>query len=313
MSGRMPRSALPSLPPPPPQRRRAEAGRGHLHPWGSSPAGQLAAAGGRGCGAPAPFSFRAVPARLMGWGPFCPHKTHINTHHAIPPQPPNPLFPPPCSLPGQEPLAMSPQSPSCWEAEVRVPLASLPCTYKYALRRLDGALHLEAGENRLVALPANEGARPPALVARLDGCFRRKQRWRGAGIAVPVFSLRRCVRSGGSAAGGCLGISPRFPSTVPVMGPPVTCCRPRCPPWILLRPAAPPAWVRASFWTWSSWWTSVQPPASASSRCGRRGQQRAGKGRGCRGEARGCATAVPSPGRTPPPAASLVAAASCNS
>jgi 4-alpha-glucanotransferase len=27
-------------------------------------------------------------------------------------------------------------------------------------------------------------------VARFDGCFRRQQRWRGAGVAVPVFSLR---------------------------------------------------------------------------------------------------------------------------
>ena len=61
------------------------------------------------------------------------------------------------------------------------------------------SLHLEAGENRMVALPANDGARPPALVARFDGCFRRAQRWRGAGVAVPVFSLRRWV---GVAAAG---------------------------------------------------------------------------------------------------------------
>jgi 4-alpha-glucanotransferase len=98
---------------------------------------------------------------------------------------------------------------------VRVPLASLPCTYKYALRRLDGALHLEAGENRLVALPANEGARPPALVARLDGCFRRKQRWRGAGIAVPVFSLRRCVRLGAARRVAALGEGLRAPPPLP--------------------------------------------------------------------------------------------------
>lgn len=90
----------------------------------------------------------------------------------------------------QEVLAMSPLTSSCWEAEVRLPLSSLPCTYKYGIRRADGSLHLEAGENRMVALPANDGARPPALVARFDGCFRRAQRWRGAGVAAPVFSLR---------------------------------------------------------------------------------------------------------------------------
>ncbi|PSC73748.1 4-alpha-glucanotransferase DPE2 [Micractinium conductrix] len=90
----------------------------------------------------------------------------------------------------QEVLAMVPISPDTWEAEVRLPLSSLPCTYKYGIRRADGSLHLEAGENRMVALPANDGARPPALVARFDGCFRRAQRWRGAGVAVPVFSLR---------------------------------------------------------------------------------------------------------------------------
>lgn len=124
---------------------------------------------------------------------------------------------------------------------MRLPLSSLPCTYKYGVRRADGSLALEAGENRMVALPvrtylvtmcwgcwghpgsgapaptaaclaglrikllpttacsstlcsaqANDGTRAPALVARFDGCFRRQQRWRGAGVAVPVFSLRRC-------------------------------------------------------------------------------------------------------------------------
>ena len=74
--------------------------------------------------------------------------------------------------------------------QVRLPLNSLPCTYKYGIRRVDGSLHLEAGENRMVVLPANDGARAPALVVRFDGCFRRQQRWRGAGIAVPLFSLK---------------------------------------------------------------------------------------------------------------------------
>jgi 4-alpha-glucanotransferase len=89
--------------------------------------------------------------------------------------------------------------------QVRLPISSLPCTYKYGIRRTDGSLHLEAGENRMVALPTNDGVRPPVLVARLDGCFRRQQRWRGAGVAAPVFSLRRCEGVAGlwpCAAGG---------------------------------------------------------------------------------------------------------------
>ena len=76
-------------------------------------------------------------------------------------------------------------------AQVRLPLSGLPCTYKYGIRHADGSLQLESGENRMVALPANDGARPAVMVARFDGCFRRQQCWRGAGIAVPVFSLRR--------------------------------------------------------------------------------------------------------------------------
>lgn len=86
--------------------------------------------------------------------------------------------------------------------QVRLPLSSLPCTYKYGIRRADGSLQLEAGENRMVALPANDGARCPALVVRFDGCFRRQQRWRGAGIAVPVFSLKRCVYKGQEVSPG---------------------------------------------------------------------------------------------------------------
>ncbi|KAI3431637.1 hypothetical protein D9Q98_004684 [Chlorella vulgaris] len=98
----------------------------------------------------------------------------------------------------QEVMVMSPVASSCWEAEVRLPLSSLPCTYKYGIRRTDGSLHLEAGENRMVALPANDGTHPPAVVARFDGCFRRQQRWRGAGISAPVFSLKsaQCVGAG---------------------------------------------------------------------------------------------------------------------
>ena len=171
--------------------------------------------------------------------------------------------------------------------QVRLPVSSLPCTYKYGIRRADGSLHLEAGENRMVALPTNDGVRPPVLVARFDGCFRRQQRWRGAGVAAPVFSLRRCDIHGGR--GGPVG--PRCCSQARQQqcdcSAQETRSKQRCqvaqsPCCILFfrchaivpnaaastthPPAAARAWVQASFWTSCPWWTCVPPPVSASSR-----------------------------------------------
>lgn len=219
--------------------------------------------------------------------------------------------------------------------QVRLPLSSLPCTYKYGIRRGDGSLELEAGENRMVALPVgvlgntapclpasqrswlscngrawgattcssdgldthlgwhnsatllpncalpllqtNDGARAPALVARFDGCFRRQQRWRGAGVAVPVFSLRRC-------AAGCVSQPARHVAGV------CTACtathstanrlqtRSNAMPGssethasCVSSPtatAAVRAWGQESSWTSCPWWTCAQPPGSASYRWG---------------------------------------------
>ena len=86
----------------------------------------------------------------------------------------------------------------CWEVEVQLPASALPCTYKYGVQQVDGTLQLEHGENRMVALPAAAAGagRAPALLLRQDGFFRRQQRWRGAGLAVPVFSLRTAASFG---------------------------------------------------------------------------------------------------------------------
>ena len=76
-----------------------------------------------------------------------------------------------CASPGAQPLLPLPRQwhcrtkprtaplsalvllPACLvSVQVRLPLSSLPCTYKYGIRRADGSLALEAGENRMVAL-----------------------------------------------------------------------------------------------------------------------------------------------------------------
>lgn len=89
----------------------------------------------------------------------------------------------------QQVLHMAQTQPSCWEAEVSIPTSAFPITYKYAVGERGGELILEHGESRIVAVPTTT-SRPPALLVQHDGYFRREQRWRGAGVAMPVFSIR---------------------------------------------------------------------------------------------------------------------------
>ena len=99
----------------------------------------------------------------------------------------------------QQVLPMVQTGACCWEVEVQLPANSLPCTYKYGIKRRDSSLLLEHGENRMVALPPGGGGvdgKVPALVLRQDGFFSRQQRWQGAGVAVPVFSLRSAASVG---------------------------------------------------------------------------------------------------------------------
>ena len=75
----------------------------------------------------------------------------------------------------------------CWHANVRIPIGAFPVTYKYAIGKPDNDLILEPGESRLLVLPP---AMNHICIAAYDGFVRRQDRWRGAGVAVPVFSLR---------------------------------------------------------------------------------------------------------------------------
>ncbi len=50
---------------------------------------------------------------------------------------------------------------------------------------------MQVGENRIVSLEADEtGSSEPAMIVRDDGTFRHEKLWRGAAVALPVFSLR---------------------------------------------------------------------------------------------------------------------------
>jgi hypothetical protein len=63
---------------------------------------------------------------------------------------------------------------------------------------------VQVGEPHVCALPPAGVASmsAPSLIVRQDGFFRRDKLWRGAGVALPVFSLRTKV--------GCLVSELRF-------------------------------------------------------------------------------------------------------
>ena len=77
-----------------------------------------------------------------------------------------------------------------WEARLDLSGEEFPFTYKYAVREkgADGHFqHYEYGDNRVLYAPSG---RKPSVVLH-DGFARfANDGWRGAGIAIPVFSLR---------------------------------------------------------------------------------------------------------------------------
>ena len=86
-------------------------------------------------------------------------------------------------------VVMSDQDYPVWEAEIRLGDPGRDIEYKYAIYDLEQKkiLRWEEGENRKLELHAYPG--PINLVQ--DECFRDYSKlWRGAGVAIPVFSLR---------------------------------------------------------------------------------------------------------------------------
>lgn len=79
-----------------------------------------------------------------------------------------------------------------WSVEVAIPHSQFPFEYKYVIVRADNTLLWEGGSNRTSSID-HSGA-PVGVASRktvfADGDFRGASGWRGAGVAVPVFSLR---------------------------------------------------------------------------------------------------------------------------
>ncbi|GMH36293.1 hypothetical protein BSKO_04161 [Bryopsis sp. KO-2023] len=81
-----------------------------------------------------------------------------------------------------------------WEGEILVPEGAFPFTYKFAVMDDKGVMSEEEGE-RKASIRENSGIgaiskNTPSLAVVDGGHFRHPRQWRGAGIAVPVFSLR---------------------------------------------------------------------------------------------------------------------------
>lgn len=91
------------------------------------------------------------------------------------------------TIPHSEPHRLWPAPPGCAAA------AGAACPSRsIAAASCDCCRRHHSGSLLAPALsPADEAScRAPALVARNDGYFRHERRWRGAGVAAPVFSLR---------------------------------------------------------------------------------------------------------------------------
>jgi 4-alpha-glucanotransferase len=88
----------------------------------------------------------------------------------------------------QDPIHLIPED-NWWTAWLSIPPENFPIEYKYGIwkKKEKQLLHFEAGPNR--SLPGD--ARPNKITILHDGFAREPNNtWRGAGVAIPVFSLR---------------------------------------------------------------------------------------------------------------------------
>ena len=87
-------------------------------------------------------------------------------------------------------LRPAPDGYPWWEGHLEAS-ADLGHAYRYVLRGPGGQVAWEHGEHRPLPLPP---ARGPMVV--VDEAFRGRPGWRGAGVAVPVFTLRGATSLG---------------------------------------------------------------------------------------------------------------------
>ncbi|KAI7733269.1 hypothetical protein M8C21_007244, partial [Ambrosia artemisiifolia] len=84
-------------------------------------------------------------------------------------------------------LKLSYAGESVWEGDCVVPKAAFPLKYKYCKYGKNGNFSLEYGSNREVTVDIS--AIGPNYVILSDGMM-REMPWRGAGVAIPMFSVR---------------------------------------------------------------------------------------------------------------------------
>ncbi|KAL8208493.1 hypothetical protein R6Q57_007905 [Mikania cordata] len=87
----------------------------------------------------------------------------------------------------QDGLKLNYTGESVWEGDCVVPKAAFPLKYKYCKYGKNGNFSLEYGSNREVAVDIS--ASGPNYIILSDGLM-REMPWRGAGIAIPMFSVR---------------------------------------------------------------------------------------------------------------------------
>uniref|UniRef100_A0A7N0UGE4 4-alpha-glucanotransferase n=1 Tax=Kalanchoe fedtschenkoi TaxID=63787 RepID=A0A7N0UGE4_KALFE len=75
---------------------------------------------------------------------------------------------------------------SIWKTEVAIPKDDFPVNYRYCKWDHDGNPSLEAAPNRVVSV---ESINKPNYIIKSDGLLRELP-WRGAGVAIPMFSVR---------------------------------------------------------------------------------------------------------------------------
>jgi len=89
-------------------------------------------------------------------------------------------------------LPMKESEKDAWEVELLVPRSDFPVAYKYFVCNAEGAAtQLEDGPDRIASLEDATGTVDSLeCVVHDDFHFRHKEHWRGAGVALPIFSLR---------------------------------------------------------------------------------------------------------------------------
>ncbi|XP_077218422.1 disproportionating enzyme 2 isoform X2 [Tasmannia lanceolata] len=88
----------------------------------------------------------------------------------------------------QDGLKLSYVGDSFWQADCLIQKADFPVEYKYRQKDKAGNASLEIGSSRKLNLEATS-KNPPRYISLSDGIFRETP-WRGAGVAIPMFSIR---------------------------------------------------------------------------------------------------------------------------